>query len=80
MTRKQNKEKTAGDNKVKTPANSLSFLADEDPDILEEANKIKRLRKFKSVRPATREYVYEALCKARERLEAEEAEKLNKAS
>jgi len=69
MAGKQTKKKPKKGKAVNTPASSLSFLAGEDPDILEEANKIKRLRKFKSVRPATREYVYEALRNARIRLE-----------
>lgn len=71
MAGKQTKKKKTTGGTVKTPANTLSFLADEDPDILFEANELKKLRKHKSVRPATRDIVYEALHNARLRLEAE---------
>ena len=74
MARKQRK-KQAKDNDMKKPVTSLSFVVEDDPDIIREANKIVELRRAKSVRPVVREAILEALRQERIRLES-----LNQAS
>ena len=75
MAGKRKKKKKAGVEKVKGSAKSLTFIADEDEDILDEANEIRKLRRFKSVRPAVRDIIYDALKRERIRLDG-----LNRAS